>query len=120
MAHASCDQNAVYEELESIFTNLRGTAWKRRGNWTDRSVPVCEWEGIACKTGNVTQVVLPQNNLDGEISAIKLPCISETIISLDLYGNEGLTGNLPAAWGGMRQLQRYVAAVREGSNQAPD
>ena len=109
MGHASCDQNAVYAELESIFTGLGGSSWHRRGNWTDRSVPVCEWEGIACKTGNVTQIVLPLNNLEGDISAVKLPCISETIVSLDLYGNEGLTGNLPSAWGECHQLQRYVS-----------
>ena len=103
---ASCGTDAVYTELESLFSAWGGSAWLLQGQWGNRSVSACNWHGIRCEGNNVTQIVLQQNNLQGDVSAAKLPCISQTIVSLDVYGNEELTGTLPVEWSAMHRLER--------------
>ena len=106
MESVQCGDARIFSELESLYSAWGGPSWERRGNWTLRSVSFCNWEGISCSGNNVTGITLHLNNLQGNVGAPHLPCIFETIVTLDLYGNTKLGGSLPATWSAMRKLQR--------------
>ncbi|PRP86412.1 leucine-rich repeat receptor protein kinase EXS-like [Planoprotostelium fungivorum] len=63
-------QPSARELLNSIFYNTGGAAWIRQDNWTSLEVPISQWYGVTTDgAGNVTQLILPANQLAGSLPA---------------------------------------------------
>ncbi|MEM8484056.1 MAG: T9SS type A sorting domain-containing protein [Bacteroidota bacterium] len=91
-----CDTNtsidgATCEGLESFYFDTRGYAWENNAGWLVHDSP-CDWFGIGCENDNITELTLPNNNLDGNIP-VELGQLS-SLVALDLSQNE-LHGTLP-------------------------
>ena len=78
--------------LEELFSATRGWTWTENGGWLE-SVTACNWFGIQCVAGRVTQLQLPDNALTGNLPA-SLSHL-EALARLDLSDNEKLAGALP-------------------------
>lgn len=79
--------------LVTFFVNTNGPAWSDNTNWLRTDTP-CDWRGVTCEAGQVTQLNLAGNNLVG----ILPPDLSNlrALQRLDVGGN-ALAGTLPAA-----------------------
>ncbi len=76
----------------------------------------CDWMGINCDGNHIQGIKLPHRGLSGTIPFTILSKISQ-IEELDLFDNEGLTGNpIPATIGRMTSL--WSLALGRGSFQA--
>ena len=85
--------------LIALYNAADGGIWTGRRNWLT-AAPVSTWHGVATNDlGQVTGLVLQDNNLDGTLPSRLGDLRSLTV--LDLSNNPGLTGPLPASLVGL-------------------
>ncbi|MCU0392227.1 MAG: immunoglobulin domain-containing protein [Thermoflexibacter sp.] len=80
------------EALIKLYNALGGTE-----KWTckwDRNQPISTWCGLVFQNGNLVQISLPNNGLEGEIPDVFDAEIFEDLIYLNLSNNQ-IYGNLP-------------------------
>ena len=91
-------QPAECKALVSLYDSTAGASWTTKTNWrflgdtTPRTV--CDWTGVTCAGGRVTQINLASNNLNGNIPALT----GLTMMSMLTVNNNNINGNLPTAW----------------------
>ena len=113
--------------LVSLYNATNGANWANNANWLSGR-PIGEWHGVTTDDdGRVTQLILRDNNLSGEIPAtwswlarlerLVLPnnaltgdlpeelALLPNLQRLNLTGNS-LSGAIPAALGGLSNLER--------------
>ena len=79
--------------LVSLYEATGGSDWTRSDGWLE-DVPVREWHGVSTDSvGRVLALDLSDNGLAGRLPELLAPLTSLTSLQLD--GNEGLTGPLP-------------------------
>ena len=57
-----------YQALIAIYNATNGTNWTNNTNWNE-DCDVCNWYGVTCVNGRVTELGLGANNLDGVLPA---------------------------------------------------
>ena len=83
---AAPDQATERKALESIYIETEGINWITKTDWTS-SPDHCDWFGITCDDdGYVAEIILPRNNLTGDIPSNKLAKFYK-LNMLDLSGN---------------------------------
>ena len=88
--------------LVALYNATDGANWLNNGNWLSNA-PMGEWHGVTTDSdGRVTQLILDNNQLTGEISA-ELGSLSSLTV-LDLHNNQ-LTGEIPAELGNLTNLE---------------
>jgi hypothetical protein len=89
--------------LMSLYESTNGTNWdlSAQMNWGSLNVNECEWEGVTCTNGKVTDLDKFDNNLKGTIPA-DIGLLTE-LVHLDL-GNNTLSGPLPSTLGSLSKL----------------
>ena len=100
------------EYLLGFKKALRGSA--KLNWWSGRSVE--QWDGITVQGGRVTELSLPNRNLDGVIPA-GIGSLS-ALVTLDLSGNS-LTGQIPAELDNLASLTRWRLAGNSLSGCVP-
>ncbi len=98
----SCVYQSVIDSLAlvALYNSTNGDGWTNNTSWlTD--IPFCNWYGITCESGNVTEVVQNNNNLMGSIPPELGNLINLTILVLS---NNHLTGTVPSELGGLVNL----------------
>jgi Leucine-rich repeat (LRR) protein/sugar lactone lactonase YvrE len=96
-AHADTDCTAVTEiptaqceTLIDLYNSTDGDNWTANDNWLQNNTP-CNWRGITCSGGGVTEIDLNGKGLNGP-----LPDISAlTDLTLVKLYNNALTGPIP-------------------------
>ena len=81
--------------LRAIYVDNKGEDWSDNSNWLDGDMPFNEWHGITedPSSGRVKALNLSNNNLRGDITnAVE---VLEDLETLNLSGNNQLTGRLP-------------------------
>jgi Leucine-rich repeat (LRR) protein len=87
---------AECEVLVALYDNTDGNNWlDKSGGWKAINTP-CDWQGVACSGGHVTDLTLIQNNLAGPLPT-QLGNLTN-LQRLDLELNQ-LTGGIPAELG---------------------
>ena len=88
--------------LVALYNATDGANWRNNRNWLSNA-PMGEWHGVTTDSdGRVTQLILDNNQLTGEISAELGSLTNLTILSLG--GNE-LTGEIPVELGSLTTLE---------------
>eukprot|EP00534_Pseudo-nitzschia_fraudulenta_P006134 CAMPEP_0201183168 /NCGR_PEP_ID=MMETSP0851-20130426/123000_1 /ASSEMBLY_ACC=CAM_ASM_000631 /TAXON_ID=183588 /ORGANISM="Pseudo-nitzschia fraudulenta, Strain WWA7" /LENGTH=793 /DNA_ID=CAMNT_0047467857 /DNA_START=74 /DNA_END=2458 /DNA_ORIENTATION=+ len=59
-------QRAQRFALATVYTTLGGLKWNNSANWMTYD-NFCTWYGVSCTQGDVTELVLGENNLDGTL-----------------------------------------------------
>ena len=82
------------EDLESFYEATGGENWHEKENWnSDKHLG--EWYGVETDDGNVVSLLLPDNNLSGDMPTRELLCLEDKeLVELALWGNE-LSGDVP-------------------------
>jgi hypothetical protein len=94
--------------LVALYQNTDGTNWKYNTNWLKTATP-CDWIGIECLGGHVTELVLSVNNLSGAIP----PEIGDlsNLTYFDLAYNQLTT--LPTEIGNLSNLTYFDLAYNQ-------
>ena len=88
--------------LVAVYNSTGGPNWKNNTNWLSDE-PISEWYGVRVNSqGNVTQLLLADNNLTGQMPS-ELGSLS-SLQALGLGGNQ-LTGEIPTELGSLSNLQ---------------
>ena len=83
------------DALTALYTSAGGVNWVNSDNWLS-DAPLGEWYGVTTNdVGSVTAISLPDNELAGALPA-ELEGLPN-LASIDINGNDGLTGCIPAA-----------------------
>jgi DNA-binding SARP family transcriptional activator len=127
-----------YQVLRAIYNGTEGPEWKNSSGWLSDTTP-CNWFGVVCSAGSVTELNLPDNNLRGnippEISLLtnlktlnlefnhlsgSIPPELGNLSQLEfmsLTGNSGLSGSIPPELGNLTSLQALILSSYEGGTQ---
>ncbi len=106
---------AECEALETLYNTTNGPGWTNSTNWLADLTP-CDWHGVTCAGGSVTELNLYGNGLDGPIPSelADLP----NLTWLHLRRND-LTGAIPSELGGLADLERLDLAFNQLSGSIP-
>jgi len=81
------------QALVDLYTATAGTQWISQTNWlTLSSAAPCDWHGVQCGNGHVTQLVLARNQLSGTLPLALGDLNGLTRLRLE---QNGLTGRIP-------------------------
>ncbi|MBU2069636.1 MAG: S8 family serine peptidase [Gammaproteobacteria bacterium] len=106
-----CAVNAVTEiplaecdALVELYYDTLGQHWLNNENWLLTATP-CSWFGVTCNNGQVSEINLLSNNLNGQ-----LPAALNQLSALAVFdvSDNNLHGSFPAALLQLTQLQRLV------------
>jgi Leucine-rich repeat (LRR) protein len=105
-----------YRALEAFYAATGGENWTDQRGWLTDQSP-CDWFGVDCEGGHVTELTLTWNNLDGELPAElgDLPKLKH----LAFYFNPLLHGTLPTELGKLTELEILVLHNNELEGSIP-
>jgi Leucine-rich repeat (LRR) protein len=83
------------EALVALYNSTDGANWSNNFDWNVTNTP-CSWSGVTCSAGQVTEISLSYNDLNGSIPS-ELGNLSQ-LTSLYLTDNQ-LTGSIPTELG---------------------
>ncbi len=93
-----------YQALVALYNETKGPGWKDSSGWLSDTTP-CNWFGVTCSEGSVTELDLQNNDLNGYIPP-EIGLLTELTV-LNLEFNQ-LSGSIPPELGTMRRLN-YLA-----------
>jgi len=107
-----CGAQAELSETEcraliDIYDDLTQWGWRDSHNWVSGPYP-CEWRGVTCENGSVSNFSIISQNLPGSISS----SFAELTNLETLRLGYGLTGSIPFALGSLFLLEE----IHLGSN----
>lgn len=106
------------EILVELFEATNGNRWKDKTRWKS-SEPVHRWKGVKVEpgTGFVNKIILPENELSGNLpdSLGELQGLTE----IDLREND-IDGTIPRALAQLRQLQGLYLHTNRFTGKIPD
>ena len=87
--------------LVALYENTNGDAWQDHPGWLADDTP-CNWIGVSCQEGHVTELQLANNKLAGSLP----PEIGNLTYLRYLYLEDNqLSGSVPAEIGNLKDLQ---------------
>jgi hypothetical protein len=99
----ACDTPRHRAVLQDLYVATHGTGWYNSYGWLSPNVPVCYWYGIECVGANITEIVLPGNNLNGTLTKSLGQLVALGLLELS---KNHLTGILPLEWAAMTALNQ--------------
>jgi hypothetical protein len=109
MTQAEC------EALVALYNSAGGASWTNHTNWLVTSTP-CDWFGVTCATGHVTQLDLVNNGLSGTIPSELGDLTSLTFLRLS---ENQLSGTIPSELGSLTNLDHMSLADNQLSGTIP-
>jgi Leucine-rich repeat (LRR) protein len=91
------------EALVALYTGTDGTNWTYDDNWLVTNTP-CNWSGVFCNAGHVSELNLSDNQLTGPLSP---ELANLTLLETLSLGNNQLSGPIPPILGSMANLQFF-------------
>lgn len=84
------------QALMDLYQATQGPLWRQDANWLQGDPCLQRWQGVSCSADGLSVVGLhlAGNRLQGPLPESLMAL--DTLESLDLRGNQGLTGPLPA------------------------
>jgi DNA-binding SARP family transcriptional activator len=95
-----------YQALVTIYNETGGSDWRESHGWLSGSSP-CNWFGVTCNGGSVSELHLPDNNLRGVIPAAISLLTNLKLLNLEF---NQLSGPIPSELGGLSHLEFLVLA----------
>ncbi|MCR9251852.1 MAG: PA14 domain-containing protein [bacterium] len=103
--------------LINLFNSTNGGSWTNNDSWTN-GVPLSDWYGITTnENGCVSEIVLNNNNIVGEMPEIPYGALLETR-NLDLAVNQ-LSGGLPSSLSNMTSIVALSLQSNQFSGRVP-
>ena len=89
------------DALIALYKSTDGANWKDNTGWLGEVGTECDWFGVACLSGTVTQLILYSNSLNGSIPREIGNLTGLTILNLS---NNTLSGIIPSEIGNLTSL----------------
>jgi Leucine-rich repeat (LRR) protein/sugar lactone lactonase YvrE len=126
--------------LIALYDSTNGPEWTNNAGWKATDTP-CEWTGVTCANGSVTEINLNDNNLVGDVPdqigglinleqlnlndnqiSGAIPTTIEHLNKLETLNlaNNDLIGSLPVELGDATNLQTVNLANNQISGEIPD
>ena len=103
------------EVLVKLYQDTSGANWTNKTGWLATDTP-CTWYGVYCSGGRVTQLLLPENNLNGAITP-ELGNLTQ-LTNLTLRRNL-LSGTIPPELGNLTNLTNLQLQFNQLTGQIP-
>lgn len=100
--------------LVALYNSTDGPNWDNKENWL--TTPVSTWYGITVTSNQVTRVIIPNNNLTGQVP-VELGDLSN-LTYLELGGNN-FSGSIPPELGNLSNLIRLAFGNDDLSGEIP-
>jgi Leucine-rich repeat (LRR) protein len=114
------ESSLPYEQSEKkaliqIYEACGGPEWKKKGRWLSNPEPNT-WFGVVIEQGRVTKLMLPSNNLRGELPDVfaALPYLKVLYLN-----NNSLGGCIPVSIGGLSKLECLDLSKNELAGNIP-
>ena len=105
------------EALIALYNATNGAGWTNNSGWVTATVGTeCTWYGVTCGGGQVTALILSNNQLSG-VMPTELGNLSR-LFYLIMAGNQ-LTGSIPPELGSLPKLTNLVLASNQLSGSIP-
>ena len=88
------------EALVALYNSTNGANWSNNSGWMDTNTP-CNWYGVTCSSGHVTQLDLYNNQLSGSIPPELGNLANLRWLTLS---NNQLSGSIPPELGSLTNL----------------
>jgi len=89
------------QAMEALWDSTNGAGWTNNSGW-DTNTPIDTWYNIVVNGGQITEILLNQNNLAGTIPP-ELGDLTD-LVDLRLYSNQ-LVGSIPVEIGNLGSLE---------------
>mmetsp|Transcript_3764 Transcript_3764/g.5459 ORF Transcript_3764/g.5459 Transcript_3764/m.5459 type:complete len:288 (-) Transcript_3764:1461-2324(-) len=104
--------------LSLLYETAGGQSWRRQQNWNNKTLSVCEWQGIKCNAnGLVSEINLKNNGLIG-------PLVSDVGLMKELhtieFSKNNLSGTIPSELGTLNNLERLVLFDNDFTGTIPE
>ena len=92
------------QALETLYNSTNGDNWRTNIGWLQDDTP-CDWYGVTCSGGHVTELQLQGNNLDGPLPPEigDLPELTKLVLSANL-----ITGNFSDTIGNLTKVEWFL------------
>jgi len=87
--------------LVALYESTNGASWTKNLQWLEASSVPCDWYGVGCFGGSVTQLALNSNDLNGSIPPEIGDLSNLTYLGL---GDNHLSGSIPPELGNLSNL----------------
>ncbi|MBJ55693.1 MAG: hypothetical protein CMQ46_10580, partial [Gammaproteobacteria bacterium] len=104
------------DALLALYNATGGANWNNNDGWLGEPGTECNWHGVSCQNGLVTQIDLGGNNLVGTLPA-ELGSLS-SLTGLWLWDNR-LEGTIPSSLGNLSNLEYLDLSANLLSGQVP-
>ncbi len=114
---------AQCQALIALYDNTDGDNWTNKASWKQTNTP-CSWYGVTCGNGEITEIVLKDNNLSGTLPNLSALTSLEKLELHNLKSEETvtpnkLTGTIPNL-SALTNLQTLNLARNQLSGTIPD
>jgi len=106
---------AECQALVALYQATGGTGWTNTANWLSTDTP-CDWPGVTCTDGHVTNLTLFSNKLKGRLPAALADLTA--LQALNLHDNQ-LTGSIPPELGRLASLTELNLSQNQLSGGLP-
>jgi len=109
-----------FNALVDLYNATGGSSWTVKTGWQAGSAStncdVCNWFGVKCKNGRVEELILTNNNLEGQLpnSIGQLNALKR----LELTNNK-LNGSIPSTIGQLSKLKFFLLSKNKLSGNVP-
>ena len=96
------------DALIALYNSTSGADWTNNAGWMGAAGTECDWYGITCSNGSVTELRLSGNSLSGSI-----PSELGNLTNLTgLYLNDNsLSGSIPSELGNLTNLRSSIFII---------
>ena len=130
---------AECQALVDLYNATKGESWIQKENWL-ASNSICEWVGVTCESGHISEIDLNENGLKGNLPASlgdlnnlekldlekntlsgSIPVSLGTLSDLEYlrFGENGLTGSIPEGLGTLSSLKELLLNNNQLSGDFP-
>jgi len=95
------------EALIALYYATNGDNWTNKTGWNGAVGTECDWYGVTCSGGDLTELALASNNLVGTIPSGLGDLTTLTTLQL---GSNSLSGSIPTELGNLTALE-YLAST---------
>jgi hypothetical protein len=104
--------------LIALYNSAGGASWTNKTNWLFNGdttwTTACDWYGVTCAGGRVTQINLPSNAMAGTLPT--LPANAWTALTNFNVSINSIGGSLPSAWSTLTAMRDFNVSSNANLN----